>query len=79
MPMTRIGTIQGNRIELEEPISLPSGTRVQVLILPMAKPSSHRLIGLFHDEAELLDNLLEVVMTDRETRPLRAYDGQSFT
>jgi hypothetical protein len=27
--MTRIGTIQGNRIELEEPISLPSGTRVR--------------------------------------------------
>ncbi len=76
--MTRIGTIQGNRIELEEPISLPSGTRVRVLILPMDEPNSRRLIGLFHDEAELLESLLEAVMMDRETRPLRCHDGQSF-
>jgi hypothetical protein len=45
----------------------------------MDEPNSRRLIGLFHDEAELLDSLLEAVMTDRETRPLRCHDGQSFT
>jgi hypothetical protein len=73
--MTLIGTVQENRIELEEPINLPSGTRVRVLILPMDAPNSRRLIGLFRDEAELLDNLLEAVMTDRETRPLRSDDG----
>ncbi|GIV10996.1 MAG: hypothetical protein KatS3mg020_0487 [Fimbriimonadales bacterium] len=76
--MTCIGTVQGNRIELEEPLSFPPGTRVRVIILPVESPSSRRLIGLFHDEAELLDNLLEAVMTDRETRPLRHHDGQSF-
>ena len=78
-PMTHFGTVQGNRIELEEPINLPSGTRVRVLVLPEGKMDSHCLIGLFRDEAELLDTMLETVMTERETRPLRQYDGQSFT
>ena len=77
--MTHFGTVQGNRIELEEPVNLPAGTRVRVLVLPVGKTDSHCLIGLFRDEAELLDTLLEAVMTDRETRPLRQYDGQSFT
>jgi hypothetical protein len=78
-PMTHFGTVQGNRIELEEPVNLPAGTRVRVLVLQVGKMDSHCLIGLFHDEAELLDTLLEAVMTERETRPLRQYDGQSFT
>jgi hypothetical protein len=78
-PMTHFGTVQGNRIELEEPVNLPAGTRVRVLVLPVGKMDSHCLIGLFHEEAELLDSLLETVMTERETRPLRQYDGQSFT
>jgi hypothetical protein len=73
--MTHFGTVQGNRIELEEPVNLPAGTRVRVLVLPVGKTGSHCLIGLFRDEAELLDTLLEAVMTDRETRPLRQYDG----
>jgi hypothetical protein len=73
--MTHFGTVQGNRIELEEPVNLPAGTRVRVLVLPVGKTDSHCLIGLFRDEAELLDTLLEAVMTDRETRPLRQYDG----
>jgi hypothetical protein len=77
--MTHFGTVQGNRIELEEPVNLPAGTRVRVLVLPVGKMDSHCLIGLFHEEAELLDSLLETVMTERETRPLRQYDGQSFT
>jgi hypothetical protein len=77
--MTHFGTVQGNRIELEEPVNLPAGTRVRVLVLQVGKMDSHCLIGLFHDEAELLDTLLEAVMTERETRPLRQYDGQSFT
>jgi hypothetical protein len=73
--MTHFGTVQGNRIELEEPVNLPAGTRVRVLVLPVGKTDSHCLIGLFRDEAELLDTLLEAVMTERETRPLRQYDG----
>jgi hypothetical protein len=73
--MTHFGTVQGNRIELEEPVNLPAGTRVRVLVLQVGKTDSHCLIGLFRDEAELLDTLLEAVMTDRETRPLRQYDG----
>ena len=77
--MTHLGTVQGNRIELEEPVNLPAGTRVRVLVLPVGKTDSHCLIGLFRDEAELLDTLLEAVMTERETRPLRQYDRQSFT
>jgi hypothetical protein len=77
-PMTHFGTVQGNRIELEEPVNLPAGTRVRVLVLPVGKMDSHCLIGLFHEEAELLDSLLETVMTERETRPLRQYEGQSF-
>jgi hypothetical protein len=44
--MTHFGTVQGNRIELEEPINLPSGTRVRVLVLPEGKMDSHCLIGL---------------------------------
>jgi hypothetical protein len=72
--MTHIGTVRGTHIELEEPINLPSGTRVRVLVLPEGKMDSHCLIGLFHEEAELLDSLLETVMTERETRPLRQRD-----
>ena len=72
--MTHLGTVQGNRIELEEPVNLPAGTRVRVLVLPVGKTDSHCLIGLFRDEAELLDTLLEAVMTERETRPLRQRD-----
>jgi hypothetical protein len=78
-PMTHFGTVQGNRIELEEPVNLPARTRVRVLVLPVGKMDSHCLIGLFHEEAELLDSLLETVMTERETRPLRQYEEQSFT
>ena len=72
--MTHIGTVRGTHIELEEPINLPSGTRVRVLVLPEGKTDSHCLIGLFRDEAELLDAMLEAVMTERETRPLRQRD-----
>lgn len=72
--ITHIGTVRGTHIELEEPINLPSGTRVRVLVLPEGKMDSHRLIGLFRDEAELLDTMLETVMTERETRPLRQRD-----
>ena len=47
--MTHLGTVQGNRIELEEPVNLPAGTRVRVLVLPVGKTDSHCLIGLFRD------------------------------
>jgi hypothetical protein len=43
--MTHFGTVQGNRIELEEPINLPSGTRVLVLALPEGKMDSHRIVS----------------------------------
>ncbi len=77
--MTHIGTVHGNRIELEEPVNLPQGTRVRVLIQPLTAPDSHRLIGLFAEDADLLDCLIETVMHERETRPLRGDDGQSLT
>jgi hypothetical protein len=35
------------------------------------------LIGLFREHAELIDALVEAIMNERETRPLRVGDGQN--
>jgi hypothetical protein len=43
--ITHIGTVRGTHIELEEPINLPSGTRVRVLALPEGKMDSHRIVS----------------------------------
>lgn len=71
------GTIRGAQIELEEPVNLPEGTRVRLIIQPVCEASSRPLIGLFREHAELIDDIIEAIMTERETRPLRADDGQN--
>ena len=75
--MRRTGTIRGAQIELEEPVNLPEGTRVRLIIQPVCEASSRPLIGLFREHAELIDALVEAIMNDRETRPLRVGDGQN--
>lgn len=37
------------------------------------------LWGMFGDEPELIDHIIESVMSSREQQPLRLADGQSFT
>lgn len=75
--MTAIGTVQGNRIELEEPVTLPPGTKVQVYLVPLVGMPASSLIGRFADEAELLDEIVANALQARETRPLRGTDGES--
>ena len=73
--MTRIGVVRDEQIELDEPLDLPPGTRVEVFVRPITEPRGHSLIGLFADEPELLDAIIEEVMLARETRPLRVSHG----
>jgi hypothetical protein len=61
--MSYKGTVQGNTIVLDEPVSLSDGTRVEVTIVPETKHSTKGTPGtvlnllaatLTHEEAELI-------------------------
>lgn len=75
--MTTTGIIRGKQIELDKPLNLPVGTRVEVFVRPLPMLTSHSVVGLFAEDAELLDTIVEEAMLARETRPLRTHDEQS--
>ncbi|MEN3002004.1 MAG: hypothetical protein ABDI19_09225 [Armatimonadota bacterium] len=62
MEVTYRGTVRGNVIELDEPVELPEGTRVDVIVLPEDRPPKgspqavlQLLAGtLTHEEAEAI-------------------------
>lgn len=70
--MITTGCVRGKQIELDEPLNLPSGTRVEVLVRPLLEKDSASIIGMFADEPELLDAIVQEIMSQRESRPLRA-------
>lgn len=74
--MITTGCIHDKRIELDEPLDLPNGTRVEVQIRPLLPQGSAALIGLCADEPELMDEILQDIMHQRETRPLRMMDDE---
>lgn len=60
--MTYRGTVRGSIIELDEPVKLPDGTRVDVIVLPedrLPKGSPQAVLQLLagtltHEEAEAI-------------------------
>lgn len=69
--MVATGRVRDRRIDLDEPLDLPNGTRVEVLVRPLSTADSSSIIGLFADDAELLDEIIQQIMVEREMRPLR--------
>ncbi|WP_445634783.1 CopG family transcriptional regulator [Nostoc sp. DSM 114161] len=47
--------------------------------LPMREPAKYPLLGLFADDPESVDEMLEEVMKDRAAHPLNQRFGQSTT
>lgn len=68
--MVVTGTLRGKTIELDRTVNLPEGTRVEVYLKPREE-GLQNLIGLFADEPELMDAVIEQAMQCRETTPLR--------
>lgn len=67
--MIATGTVREKQIELDYPLDMPAGTRVEVFVRPLSASTSHAIIGLFYEDAELLDTIVEEAMQARETRP----------
>ena len=67
------GTIKGSIIEMDEPLPLPEGSRVDVTVTPEARPRKGspkailQLVGtLTHEEAELIRKAVtEIRRVDR--------------
>lgn len=74
--MIATGTVREKQIELDYPLDMPAGTRVEVFVRPLTTPTSHGVIGLFAEDAELLDTIVEEAMQARETRPWRTENEQ---
>ncbi|MBX9253764.1 hypothetical protein H1Q63_07340 [Desmonostoc muscorum CCALA 125] len=47
--------------------------------LPMREPAKYPLLGLFADDPDSVDEMLEEVMKDRAAHPLNQRFGQSTT
>lgn len=47
--------------------------------LAVTEPPKDRLLGLYADEPELIDEILEEIMRDRAANPLNQRFGQSTT
>ncbi len=71
------------------PLALSNQERVEVTIKRneekeeeefIARPTPENpLLGLFADEPELIDEIMEDAMRQRETRPLRSSGGKDLT
>jgi hypothetical protein len=60
-------------IELEEDPHLPDGAQVEVQI---SVPTTNPFWGLLRDYADLLSEIEQEVMTERERAPWRLADGE---
>jgi hypothetical protein len=67
------GVVRGRTIELEADPHLPDGTQVEVQI---SVPTTNPFWGLLRDYADLLSEIEQEVMTERERTPWRAPDGE---
>lgn len=59
--MIATGTVREKQIELDYPLGMPPRTRVEVFVRPLLASTSHSIIGLFSEDAELLDTIVSVM------------------
>jgi len=71
--MSLRGVVRGRTIELEEDPHLPDGATVEV---QLSVPTTNPFWGLLHDYADLLSEIEQEVMTERERTQWRAPDGE---
>ncbi|MEN3001086.1 MAG: hypothetical protein ABDI19_04495 [Armatimonadota bacterium] len=74
--MSLRGVIRGRTIELEEDPHLPDGTTVEVELFQLPK-TVNPFWGLLRDYADLLTEIEQEVMSERERSPWRPTDGKS--
>jgi hypothetical protein len=67
------GVVRGRTIELEADPHLPDGTQVEVQI---SVPTTNPFWGLLRDYADLISEIEQEVMTERERTPWRSPDGE---
>lgn len=73
--MSLRGVVHGRTIELEEDPHLPEGATVEVELTPLPKPANP-FWGLLRDYADLLTEIEQEVMTERERTAWRPTDGK---
>jgi hypothetical protein len=71
--MSLRGVVRGRMIELEEDPHLPDGAKVEVQI---SVPTTNPFWGLLRDYADLLSEIEQEVMTERERTQWRSADGE---
>ncbi|GBC94811.1 hypothetical protein HRbin16_00596 [bacterium HR16] len=59
------GIVRGNTIEVAEPLNLPEGSKVEVDIRPLVA-DHNPFWGIFHDYDQLLEDLEQQIMKERE-------------
>lgn len=72
--MVVTGVLRGKIIELDKTVDLPEGTRVEIY-LKTREEGKENLIGLFADDPDLVDTVVEQAMRSREITPLRVDNG----
>lgn len=72
--MVVTGVLRGKIIELDKTVDLPEGTRVEIY-LKTCEEGEENLIGLFADDPDLVDTVVEQAMRSRELTPLRVDNG----
>ncbi len=73
--MSLRGVVHGCTIELEEDPHLPDGTTVEVE-LAVSSQAQNPFWGLWHDYADLLTEMEQEVMSERERTAWRPADGK---
>jgi hypothetical protein len=71
--MSLRGVVRGRMIELDEDPHLPDGAKVEVQI---SVPATNPFWGLLRDYADLLSEIEQEVMTERERTQWRSADGE---
>jgi hypothetical protein len=71
--MSLRGVVRGCTIGLEEDPYLPDGAKVEVQI---SVPTTNPFWGLLRDYADLLSEIEQEVMTERERTQWRSADGE---
>jgi len=71
--MSLRGVVRGRTIELDEDPHLPDGVKVEVQI---SVPTTNPFWGLLRDYADLLSEIEQEVMTERERTQWRSADGE---
>ena len=72
--MSLRGVVRGRTIELEEDTHLPDGATVEV---QLSVPATNPFWGLLRNYADLLSEIEQEVMTERERTQWRVPSGES--